>query len=266
MVPDGTVAYKVGAYPCSGTGVEWTVEQTRIALEGEVLRIAYDLVGFAEMEVSLGSLVDSVYAKEMALETLRGLGKVDRWRVGEAIAEAYLTAHRDCVFPWPVERDMRGEGSSVPGTDLVGLRKDGAGHRFAFCEVKTSADRRSPPRVVSGKHGLEEQLSRICRKKDVRFRMVVYLVRRLKEERGKSRLRSATMNYRRDSTDVYVCGFLVRDTTPNEKDVAGCVFSLRQRRYGSTEAEVITLYLPGGHVMRLSEILLDSIKRGFSWD
>jgi hypothetical protein len=69
----------------------------------------------------------------------------EEWRVGEALAEAYLVAHRTCKFPWPDGRDARKAGSSLPGADLVGFQQHGGTDRFAFGEVKTSGEIRYPP-------------------------------------------------------------------------------------------------------------------------
>ena len=80
------------------------------------------------------------------------------WRVGEALAQAFLAAHRNCTFPWPASRDLRNPVSSPAGTDLVGFVDFDRGGLFAFGEVKTSTQQQWPPSLIYGRHGLKQQM------------------------------------------------------------------------------------------------------------
>lgn len=97
------------------------------------------------------------------------------WRVGEALAEVYLIEHRQCEFPWPGGRDLKNPSASPAGTDLVGFYRYNDEVRFAFGEVKTSNHSDSPPSVVTGRHGLSEQLSDLRDSTDIKGNLVRYL-------------------------------------------------------------------------------------------
>ena len=79
----------------------------------------------------------------------RGLA---RWR---AIAEAYLTEHRDfcSLAGW---RDERKSGSSLPGADLVGFNRMNRATGFVS-RVKTSGEAKYAP-VRLWRTGLKQQL------------------------------------------------------------------------------------------------------------
>ncbi len=112
------------------------------------------------------------FAQEHLAEALADPDDIENWRVGEAIAEAYLTEHRNCQFPWPDGRDERKNGSSLPGADLVGIQHDAKGDRFAFGEVKTSGQAKHPPGVMYGRTGLKQQLEDLFDKVEIRTRPV----------------------------------------------------------------------------------------------
>ena len=249
----------MGAYPCSGTGIEWTVEQAEKALEGKVMEIAYELVGLVRLESIYGRLAGVDSARNRMRDLLRERGAIEPWRAGEAVARTYLTAHRDCVFFWPVGRGMRVNDSILPGPDHMGLRKDDIGYRFVFCEVKTSADRRRPPRVTNKQGGLIDQLKRLSGDDETRARLVDYIVSGTDGEEIRHDVRSAFEHYDQDHSDVNVFGFLVRDVVPDERDLVGCVVSMRNEIYSTTMIEVIALYLPLGMIEGMGETLFKSV-------
>lgn len=154
-VAAGKQVYNKGAAPCSGVGLTWTEEELDDAVEGPVAVTLFDDDGKADIEEILTGLAETEFADENLRRVLADPEEVEDWRVGEAIAESYLTDHRECYFPWPDGRDERKSGSSLPGADLVGLHADEEGDCLAFGEVKTSSEAKYPPGAMHGRTGLK---------------------------------------------------------------------------------------------------------------
>ena len=157
----------------------------------------------------LSGLAETDFCKGEVERILSDTKPPENWRVGEALAEAYLTDHKDCFFPWPVGRDERKSGSSLPGADLVGFQSNGADAIFAFGEVKTSTENRYPPGVMHGRTGLKQQIEDL--KDDVKIRndLVLYLGYRATKASWKSRYQCAFKNYIKSKTNVRIFGFWV---------------------------------------------------------
>ncbi len=140
------------------------------------------------------------------------LPKLKEWQVGEGFAEAYLTAHLSCSFPWSNNRDLKNPKSSLTGADMVGFHRG----KFAFGEVKTSKEQKYPPQVTSKKgDGLNEQLKKLCHDHDARWVIVQYLFFRVK---GTPEYQQACEYYLKDNNNFYVFGVLVRCVEPKIQD------------------------------------------------
>jgi len=134
------------------------------------------------------------------------------WQVGEGFAEAYLCTHYNCSFPWSNNRDLKNPASNLTGPDLVGYHQG----QFAFAEVKTSKEQRSPPQVTSKQNdGLCAQLNKLCSDSDLRLALIQYLFHR---QQNSDEYKRAVTSYLGDSTSFYVFGVLVRDIRPDIKD------------------------------------------------
>lgn len=55
----------------------------------------------------LGSVVSTEFEQEGLRQALIDETVPDNWRVGEAIAEAFVADIGNCVFPWPTGRDLK---------------------------------------------------------------------------------------------------------------------------------------------------------------
>ncbi|HUW67422.1 MAG TPA: hypothetical protein VMW20_05160 [Candidatus Nanoarchaeia archaeon] len=172
-----------------------------------VADICFDSLGKKDFEDYLLSLSDTGFRKINAVyPTIRD------WQVGEGFAEAYLTAHFSCFFPWSNNRDLKNPNSSLTGADLVGFHQG----QFAFGEVKTSTELKYPPQVTSKKDdGLNTQLKKLCHNHDIRWVLIQYLFHRMK---GKTEYREACISYLKDNKNFYVFGALVRNVEPNIND------------------------------------------------
>ena len=127
----GTVEYTLGTPPVTGCAVSLTAEEMDTALAGPVASVLFDHEGMAD----IAALLESVLGTDFAGDEIAGILDNDThpkdWEVGEAIAEAYPTHHRDSFFPWPDGRDIRKPKSSLPGVDLIGFHKWKWGHYVA---------------------------------------------------------------------------------------------------------------------------------------
>ncbi|MEM1402948.1 MAG: hypothetical protein AAGG55_06415 [Pseudomonadota bacterium] len=248
----GEECYNLGAPPCKGGGRTWTEGELDEAIGSQVSRLVFDDQGKADIEELLAGVAETEFAQEQLAEALAEPDDIEDWRVGEAIAEAYLTEHRDCVFPWPDGRDERKSGSSLPGADLVGIQQDAKGDRFAFGEVKTSGEAKHPPGAMYGRTGLKQQLEDLRDKVEIRRVLFKYLGHRAKNSPWLDRFKAATKRYLENTSDVQLFGVLVRDVTPHEDDVRVRVEKLGDNCPAGTEIELLALYLPVGVIGNLA--------------
>lgn len=262
MVAAGTTAYSHGEEPCVGNGVSLTGEELDVALTDSVSEIVYDDAGKADLAALMSGLSETDFEHDRIVEILNQTDPVEDWRVGEALAEAYLGTHRACTFPWPDGRDERKQGSSLPGADLVGFQANDDGeHKFAFGEVKTSTEDKHPPQLVYGRHGLKQQLEDLRDRADIRDQLVKYLGYRARGADWVEHFRNAAKRYLLNGSDVSIFGVLVRDVTPNVKDVSARVDKLGNGCPAGTDIELLALYLPPNQITGLGTTVA-AIKQG----
>lgn len=141
------------------------------------------------------------------------------WKVGEALAEHVLVADHDCEFPWPHSRSQRNPHSSDGGADLVGFHHINGSPRFAIGEIKTSCQKRTPPDVLTSRHGLSAQLDGLANAGDRASWAVRYLAMQAVGRPWVTRFRASMKRYLTDPKDVSVFGALIRTTTEDSKDL-----------------------------------------------
>jgi hypothetical protein len=107
MLPQGVTAYTIATSPVSGCGVVFNSAEIDQALAGPVADIVFDVPGDREIEALLSSIAETEFDQSGIRRILNNQRTVENWRVGEALAEAYLVTHRSCQFPWPDARDER---------------------------------------------------------------------------------------------------------------------------------------------------------------
>ena len=246
-VPAGEPVYDLGSGDCTGCGLRWNGDQFDQATD-TVAAALFDDQGRADIEEILTGVVDTEFAQDGLRRVLGTPSPVEDWRVGEAIAETYLTDHRSCLFPWPDGRDERKRGSSLPGADLVGFASDAEGDRLAFGEVKTSSDQRHPPGTMYGPTGLKKQLEDLRDDATIRDGLMKYLAHRAPMASWRQRFESAAARYLTNSSDVQLFGFLVRDVEPHEDDLKARVNTLGNDCPLTTTIELLALYLPSNSI------------------
>ena len=244
----GEAVYNEGSVPCSGLGLTWSGDELDTAMNGPVAAVLFDDEGKANIEEILTGLAETEFQQEGLRRVLSDPDDIEDWRVGEAIAESYLTDHRDCFFPWPDGRDVRKSGSSLPGADLIGLHADDQGDCLTFGEVKTSSEAKYPPGAIYGRTGLKQQLENLRDRASIRDGLFKYLSHRAKDPVWIARFKQAGKRYLTDKSDVRIFGFLVRDVEPHNDDVRVRVEKLGNDCPGCTRIEILALYLPTGRI------------------
>ena len=251
-VPPGIVVYKLGTQPCTGTGIQWTVTDLESALTDSVAAVLRDATGSAIIRDLLGPLGETEFATDQIVQAANQ-SPTPSWRVGEAIAEVYLTDWRNCLFPWPMSRDARRSRASHPGADLVGFAADQNGDRLAFGEVKTSSEASYPPMVMHSSSGLRQQLEDLRNRVGYREVLVRYLAVRCEHAPWRDRFLGALQHYLADRSDCRLYGVLIRDVPPDDLDLRASVSSLSDRWPGAMRVELLGIYLPAGRMDRLPQ-------------
>lgn len=245
-VPKGTVVYRVGADPCVGTGIEWTSEESRDALGGPVADVLHDAIGSQIFAEALGPLAQAEFDMGK-INAIANQEPEQTYRIGESIGEAYLSAWRDCTFPWRVSRDLRRPTASPAGPDLVGLKIEAGDHYLVFGEVKTSGENVYPPSVMRGQSGLVQQLEDLRADRALQRFLVRNLLFRCAGQ-VRDRFIAAVRRHTADPNDCRFFGVLVRDVLPDERDLRHAVSHLGHDCPDVTRVEVIGIYLPPGHL------------------
>ena len=247
-VDAGEQVFSLGTRPCAGIGLRWADTHISTELKERIESILLDEEGSEVIAEMLSGLTETEFSETGLREIFKDRVPVESWRIGEAIAEIYLNDHRSCRFPWPHGRDKRRSESILTGPDLVGLGVDIKGGCFAFCEVKTTSERRHPPRVM---YDLRKQLFDIRDEETNRISLVRYLSLRARSFTGIERHKHAIGRFMQNSCEIQLYGFLVSDVSPHEADLRASVNELATACPIGMEIEFIVLYLPEG---RLSSI------------
>lgn len=252
----GETVYTEDSASCSGLGLKWSAEELGAAINGPVAAIVFDDEGKADTAEILAGLAETEFQQERLSEIFSDYNNLEDWRVGEAIAETYLTDHCHCYFPWPDGRDERKRGSSLPGADLVGFYTDNQGNCLAFGEVKTSSEAKYPPGIMYGHKGLKQQLEDLRDNAFTRNDLVKYLSHRTRGSNWKEQFKQAVKRYIANTSDVQLFGFLVRDVEPNKDDIKVRVEKLGKNCPEKTRIQLLALYLPQGRIKDLSKSLV----------
>jgi hypothetical protein len=252
----------MGKHPVTGAGLDVSATDLDAALSGPVPALVFDDGGKDQIAALLDGVADTAFTQDNLNTLLNNEREPEDWRVGEALGECYLSEGEDCHFPWPDGRDERKRGSSLPGADLVGFHRDGQIDRFAFCEVKTSAEKSYPPGVAYGRHGLKQQMEDLRDRREIRDDLVKYLAHRAARATWQERYRSAAGVYLRDPCEVRIFGLLVRDVPPHADDLRARVSNLGKGCPTSTVIELLALYLPQGRIATLAAQVMASRRTG----
>jgi len=260
----GTECYIADIAPVTARGASYTDEELNAVLSGSVSRILWDDTGMADLQGILTSVVTTDFSDSSVKRILSNRPTPEGWRVGEGLAEAFLVEHRNCEFPWPSGRDLKNPTASPAGTDLVGFQRTDAptnSHRFAFGEVKTSAQEKWPPSVMDGRHGMNKQLEDLRDSTNVKDSLVKYLGHHANGKDWFPRYQSATERYLASPVDVSLFGVLIRDVESKREDLASRANSLALNCPDQTSIELRSIYLPRKSISTLSQRAVKTRKR-----
>lgn len=232
-------------------GLSYSDEELDQALAAEVHDIVHDSAGKEELAEILGG-IDGTDFSDAGIKALLSLNAdPEDWRVGEALAQAYLVVHRTCSFPWPGSRDLKNPVSSPAGTDLVGFVQDGAQHKFAFGEVKTSTEEKWPPSLIYGRHGLKQQLEDLRDSVEHKDALVRYLGLHASGRPWEGQFKQAVKTYLASKTNVAIFGVSIRDVSPSADDLSARAKSLANGTPADIKIELLAIYLPLGAIPSL---------------
>lgn len=254
-LPLGTEAYTTDTPPVAARGYVVKKSDLDAALSERLPAVLRDDAGRERLAALLSTVADTTFAEENLQRLLSRNSSLAPWRVGEAIAEALLTDHRACEFPWPGGRDLKNPSASPAGTDLVGFTSvDDDECRFAFGEVKTSSQRQWPPSVLDGRHGMRQQLEDLCTSTYVKDNLVTYLGHHAPRSDWHEQYVGATKRYLANDDDVSLFGVLVRDVAADPRDLASRARAISESCPSGTSIELLALYLPEDSIDSLPEL------------
>ncbi len=254
LVARGNEVYNADAPPVIARGL--TLDQAELAAArfDRLPSILSDATGRGDLESFCRGLELTQFGQENVAEALRAMPEEEHsrgWREGEALAEAWLTDHQDCYFPWPFNRDLRHYRASLPGAELVGFTGADAEARFAFGQVKTSKEAQHPPQVVSrGAKSLINQVLQLRDNKSLKNTVVKYLLHRAMREDGLvAQARAAATRWLQSNfMEIVIFGILVRDVDWSARDLADAAIRLRQGCDPATRIAFYGLYLPANSI------------------
>lgn len=200
-----------------------------------------------DFEEELRDLATTHVATEYLERFFDRVPSSEGWEVGEALAECILEddTQREVVWPWNTARDRRTPRASLPGADLVGFCREGDDVWLLVGEVKTSSERRTPPGVMWGTSGIISQLRASATQVPIQQALLKWLRARCHSPEHRALYRKAAGRYV-DSCGkaLLFVGVLLRDTSPDARDVESRAASLARALATPTRAEVLAWYLP----------------------
>lgn len=254
----GTEVYNVDHLRVVARGISHTNAERDAALDSDVRTLVQDYTGAKKAASLTSSLNLTGFQAKNLNAILTGGSPPKDWEVGEAYGEAYLGTHKRCHFPWSDRWDERKDKSSLPGSDLVGLQETGApksqSFRFAFGEVKTSTDKKCPPGVMYGKEGLKKQMEDLRDQHEIRNTLVRYLTMRAQGADWEDKFKAALERFLAESTDVAIFGILIRDVTPDERDLQTRSQNIAKKHPAKMHIELLAIYLSSGSISVLGTV------------
>ncbi len=251
----GTESYAVDTGQLVARGITMTEAEHSETLDTSVRSIIEDEEGKRRAREATASLSLTDFERQNLDAILDPNGTLEDWRVGEAYGEDYLTEHKGCFFPWPDKWDERKSGSSLPGADLAGMQETNdkeTPFRFAFGEIKTSYEEVYPPGTMYGRTGLKQQMEDLRDSNPIRDDLFRYLMMRVQNTPWKAQWESAAKRYLADRNDVAIIGVLIRDVSPDKRDLQSRSTGLASGHPPKMHIELLAIYLPSGSIKGLA--------------
>lgn len=207
----------------------------------------HDKEGKGLFESHLRSLAKTDFAQGNLKQILSATIPEERkWAIGEAFAEAYLESWHNITWPWNMERDKRSPNASLPGADLIGFEVLQGEHvRLVLGEVKTSSEANAPPRVMQGRGGMIHQIDNIANNPGLICEILKWLFFRCRNTENKHLFDGAiTLYFESGNKAVTLFGILIRDTSPDQKDLENRGAALAKVLQHPTICQLIAICLP----------------------
>lgn len=258
VIASGQTVYEDAFGLVSVLGTAFSEHDLDTALRDRVAAIVWDEAGRGDVQMLLADLATTDFEIEVLEEVISRDRVPEDWRVGEAIAEAYLCDHLHCEFPWPTGRDLKNSAASPAGTDLVGFQHISGDTRFAFAEVKTSYEARWPPSVMKSRHGLHKQVETLRDSDSVKDELVHYLAIHACDKPWQPLFQKAAKRYLNTRIDISVYGILIRDVRPDVRDVKQRAISLSEGCSSPITISLYGIYLPNGVITSLPSKVIEA--------
>lgn len=230
-----------------GIGLQESSELNSFML-GEVAERLNDAEGRSDFQAHLRGLEQLTSFGKACLEEILDaeIPEERDWAVGEALAEALLTKTHGVQWPWNMERDKRNPKASLPGADIVGFIQQESSFCLALGEVKTSAEEKYPPQVMSGRSGhMGHQLDTLANDLGIIHQLLKWLQHRCKGTGFEFAYKDSVTNYCNSGKKaVALFGILIRDTKANELDLKARGIALKKKVSPPTVCNLIAIYLP----------------------
>lgn len=252
--PPGNEIYNVDCEPVRARGQQFDEDALADGAAEAVADVIHDPTGETEDRNFLASIEGSGFDDERIDEVLESADveeELERWRAGEAIAQAELEANRECAFPWSARRDLKNPAASPAGAELVGFQARPDGLTFAFGEVKTSISQQYPPSVTTD---LRRQLSELRDDPAVVANLVRYLTPRARGATWEGEFRTAFAAYSASRDHYSIFGVLVREVAPDERDLKGMAEDFAPGTKEPKTLELRAMYFPTDSVVKLAQV------------
>ena len=250
IVAKGAEVYIADVERVVARGYLYAKEDLDAARSGRLAAVLSDEPGRIALTHLYGDLALTEFGSNNVTHTLGLIHEEEHsrgWREGEALAEAWLVDHKNCIFPWPFNRDLRNQKASLPGADLIGLvGEQPEDTSFAFGQVKTTKEPRVPPQVVTnGEKSLIGQSTQLRDDHEVKKLLVDYLAHRHLGTDWSHKFRMAAVKFFDSGLmEIAIFGVLVRDRPPTQADLAIAATRLASGCDEKTRIEFCGLYLP----------------------
>ncbi len=216
-------------------------------MRGKVCDYVADTDTGEPFAAELRGLATTGVETEFVEKLLRAVPDPVSWEVGEALAQCIVSQDdkREIIWPWNTVRDRRAPRASLPGADLVGFcRKDDVA-LLLFGEVKTSSDLTTPPNIMYGGSGMTWQLQEDATRLDVQHVLLKWLRARCSSQEYIKLYRASVHRYlKSQGKEILLIGILLRDTSPDERDVKTRAIALAKELTLPTQIEIVAWYLP----------------------
>lgn len=214
------------------------------ALRTTIANRAKDKAQADDFQADMAALATTQMATDTLTRLLSEQTRTNAWEYGEALAECILEKEGAC-FPWNMDKDKRTPNASLPGADIVGFKLVNGENFLLIGEVKTSSDLDSPPQVLYGRSGMIHQLDKLASQLRLHRCLLNWLHARCKNHSSWPKFKEAATKYlASEGKEIYMCGFLLRDTNPTQSDLHSRANKLAEKISSPTLAVLRAIYTP----------------------